>query len=101
MLVSAWRGAPADEVAWLVGFFATLIDRPTRYVYPPPADAATSLASLLSGYPVPAVQDVERSARDAGLTRALYALQLGQWLTWCNGLGPDPLVGVQCAHVEF
>jgi hypothetical protein len=40
-------------------------------------------------------------ARDAGLTRALYAFQLRQWLTWCNGLGPDPLVGVQCAHVEF
>lgn len=25
LLVSAWRGAPADAVAWLVGFFATLI----------------------------------------------------------------------------
>jgi len=40
-------------------------------------------------------------ARYAGRTHALYAFQLRQWFTWCEGHGLDPLVGVQRAHVEL
>ena len=40
-------------------------------------------------------------ARYAGRTHVLYAFQLRQWFTWCDGNGLDPLVGIQRAHVEL
>jgi len=40
-------------------------------------------------------------ARYAGHTHVLYAYQLREWFSWCEGNGLDPLVGVQRAHVEL
>jgi integrase/recombinase XerD len=40
-------------------------------------------------------------ARYIGRTHALYAFQLREWFIWCDGIGLDPLVGVQRAHVEL
>lgn len=40
-------------------------------------------------------------ARYSGRTHVLYALQLRQWLTWCENNALDPLVGIQRAHVEL
>ena len=40
-------------------------------------------------------------ARYSGRTHALYAFQLREWFSWCEGHGLDPLVGVQRAHVEL
>ena len=40
-------------------------------------------------------------ARYVWRTHVLYAFQLRQWFTWCDGNGLDPLVGIQRAHVEL
>jgi integrase/recombinase XerD len=40
-------------------------------------------------------------ARYSGRTHRLYAFQLREWFSWCEGHGLDPLVGVQRAHVEL
>src|SRR3954465_5139897 len=40
-------------------------------------------------------------ARYSGHTHALYAYQLRRWFTWCEATLPDPLVGIQRAHVEL
>jgi len=40
-------------------------------------------------------------ARYAGRTHSLYSYQLGQWFTWCETNGVDPLTGIQRAHVEL
>src|SRR4051794_17797908 len=40
-------------------------------------------------------------ARYSGRTHVLYAFQLRQWFTWCEGNALDPLVGIQRAHVEL
>jgi integrase/recombinase XerD len=31
----------------------------------------------------------------------LYAYQLRRWFEWCETNRPDPLVGIQGAHVEL
>ena len=40
-------------------------------------------------------------ARYSGRTHRLYAFQLREWFSWCEGHRLDPLVGVQRAHVEL
>jgi integrase/recombinase XerD len=40
-------------------------------------------------------------ARYSGRTHRLYAFQLREWFSWCEGHGLDPLVGIQRAHVEL
>ena len=40
-------------------------------------------------------------ARYSGHTHVLYAYQLREWFTWCEGNGLDPLIGIQRAHVEL
>jgi len=40
-------------------------------------------------------------ARYSGRTHRLYAFQLREWFSWCEGHGLDPLAGVQRAHVEL
>jgi len=40
-------------------------------------------------------------ARYSGHTHALYAYQLRRWFSWCEANGLDPLLGIQCAHVEL
>jgi hypothetical protein len=39
-------------------------------------------------------------ARYSGHTHELYAYQLRLWFEWCERGGPDPLVGIQRAHVS-
>ncbi|WP_404351723.1 tyrosine-type recombinase/integrase [Phycicoccus jejuensis] len=40
-------------------------------------------------------------ARYSGRTHRLYAFQLREWFSWCEGHGLDPLVRIQRAHVEL
>jgi site-specific recombinase XerD len=40
-------------------------------------------------------------ARYSGRTHALYSFQLREWFAWCEANGPDPLLGIQRAHVEL
>ncbi|MGV1010027.1 MAG: site-specific integrase [Dermatophilaceae bacterium] len=40
-------------------------------------------------------------ARYSGRTHVLYSFQLGQWFSWCEGNGLDPLLRIQRAHVEL
>jgi site-specific recombinase XerD len=40
-------------------------------------------------------------ARYSGRTHTLYSFQLREWFAWCEGIGLDPLLGVQRAHVEL
>ena len=40
-------------------------------------------------------------ARYSGHTHVLYAYQLREWFTWCEGNGLDPLIGIQRAHIEL
>ena len=37
----------------------------------------------------------------SGRTHVLYSYQLGQWFTWCESSGLDPLAGIQRVHVEL
>lgn len=54
--------------------------------------AAMSTAQLVS---------VSYLARYAGRTHALYAYQLRESFSWCEGNELDPLAGIQRAHVEL
>ena len=40
-------------------------------------------------------------ARYSGRTHRLYAFQLREWFSWCEGTGWTRWVGVQSAHVEL
>ncbi len=57
--------------------------------YQPPTMSTAQLAA------------VSYLARYSGRTHRLYSFQLGEWFSWREGHGLDPLVGVQRAHVEL
>ncbi len=40
-------------------------------------------------------------ARYSERSHHLYQFQLREWFAWCERNGPDPLIGVQRAHVEL
>ena len=64
--------------------------------------ASTTLPPFQPATMSPAqVAEVSFLARYSGRTHTLYAFQLKQWFTWCEGHGLDPLVGIQRAHVEL
>ena len=64
--------------------------------------ASTTLPPFQPATMSPAhLAEVSFLARYSGRTHALYAFQLKQWFTWCEGHGLDPLVGIQRAHVEL
>lgn len=40
-------------------------------------------------------------ARYSGHTHSLYTYELRRWFEWCEANRPDPLIGIQRAHVEL
>ena len=57
-------------------------------------------SSLLSMTTARSGRMVSFLTRYSGHNRELYSYQLRRWFTWCQTNGPDPLTGIQRAHVE-